>query len=396
VNANIRADMVEASAFPALVQRYGVRGVPLTVIDGRPAFEGALPAMAAVMEILKIVDPAKHARVDAKLRERGDESKVTEAKPGLPFDVIIVGAGPAAMAAALYAMRKSRRVGLIGETAGGQINNTALIENYPGTTQISGSELAQLFRHHLETYPVAERLHTKVTAITARDGMFQVVTQNRMVFEARCVIYAAGKRYRRLGVPGEERFVGRGISFCGTCDAPLYRDKVAAVVGGGNSAFTAARDLISYAREIHVVHMLDEFQADAALVEEVRKAPHVSLHMKSEVREFLGSDRLSGLRISADGGSRRFDLSVDGVFLEIGLVPNTEPLKALLKLNRHGEVPVDREQATEIPGLFAAGDATDEPDKQIVIAVGSGARAALAADRFLSRQELGTKTNIAA
>jgi NADH-dependent peroxiredoxin subunit F len=246
-----------------------------------------------------------------------------------------------------------------------------------------------LFRDHVEAYRVAERLYSTVTAVGTSHGMLQVTPADGIPYEARSVIYAAGNEYRRLGVPKEDCFIGKGISFCATCDAPLFRGKAVAVVGGGNSAFTAARDLANCAAKIHIVHMLDEFHADPALVAEVKKAPNVTFHKNAEVRELLGRDRLSGIRVSASDGKERYDLLVDGVFLEIGLVPNSDPVKNLLKLNAQGEIPVGRDQTTGVPGLFTAGDVTDEPDKQIVIAAGAGARAALSADGFLSRQRLG-------
>jgi NADH-dependent peroxiredoxin subunit F len=384
LNDNVRADMVEAAEFPTLVQRYQVHGVPRTVINGRPAFEGALLPASAMLEILKEADPEAYERVNAMLREARGERRAVEATPAREYDVIVVGAGPAGLTAALYAVRKGRHVALIGKQAGGQLNDTAAVENYPGFVHVEGRELAQLFRNHMEAYPVAERCHTAVTRVRQSGAVFEIETEDARTYRAKTVIYAAGKQYRRLGVPGEERFIGRGIAFCATCDAPLYRDKRVAVVGGGNSAFTAARDLLNYASEIHLIHILDVFQADSVLVEEVRKSSRVTFHLRTEVREFLGDKTLAGVRVASVDGKERYDLPVDGVFLEIGLAPNTGPVKELIKLNAAGEIPVGRDQSTQVPGLFAAGDATDEVEKQIVVAAGAGARAALAADRYLA------------
>ncbi len=381
---DIQADMIDAAEFPTLVQRYQVQGVPLTVIKKRRGFEGALPAESAMMEILKRVDPDTYEQIETAAREARGERQARAARPGALYDVIVVGAGPAGLTAALYATRKGRQVLLIGKKAGGQVNDTALVENYPGFVRIAGTELAQALRHHAEAYPVAERCHTFVTTVRRANGIFEVVTENDQTYRGRCLIYAAGKQYRRLGVPGEERFLGHGVGFCATCDAPLYAGKRVAVVGGGNSAFTAVRDLLPFAREIHLIHMLDGFQADPVLVEEVERSPKVKFHLKAAVRAFLGDLALSGARIVARDGAQRYDLAVEGVFLEIGLVPNTGPLKGLVTLNGAGEVPVLREQTTDVPGLFAAGDVTDETDKQIVIAAGGGARAALAAERYLA------------
>lgn len=384
LSEQVRGDMVDAAEFPALANRYRVRGVPLTVVNGRPAFEGALPAGQAIMEIMRIADPDEYERLDALARAARGERQALEARSDEVYDVVVVGAGPAGIAAALYAVRKGRHVALIGKKAGGQVNDTAVIENYPGLVRIGGAELAQQLRVHLEAYPVAERCRTEVTEIRRVGEIFEAVTADGTRYRGHALIYAAGKQYRRLGVPGEERLLGRGIAFCATCDAPLYRDKRVAVVGGGNSALTAVRDLLPYAREIHVIHLLDRLQADAVLIEEVRHAPSVHFHFNTEVREFLGDTELHGLRLNATDGEQPRDLAVEGVFLEIGLVPNSRPLAGLVPLNAAGEVPVNRDQSTAVPGLFAAGDVTDEPDKQIVIAAGSGARAALAAERYLA------------
>ena len=391
VNAGIRADMIDAAEFPALTQRYEVQGVPRTVVNERPAFEGALPPPAAVMEILKLADPQTYEVVDAALRTAQGQRKATEAGAEHEYDLLVVGAGPAAMAAALYTVRKGRRVAVLGAHPGGQITDTAIVENYLGMMEIGGSELAEMFRHHLESYPVAERMHARVTEVRRSGVAFEVQADDGAIYHARSVVYAAGKQYRRLNVPGESRFIGHGIAFCATCDAPLFKDKPVAVVGGGNSALTAVRDLRGYAREIHLIHMLDQFQADQVLVDEVRAAPNVTVHMHMEVREFLGKEALSGVRLASVDGEERYDLRVDGVFLAVGLVPNTKPVSRLLDLNSAGEIPVGRDQSTVVPGLFAAGDVTDQRDKQVTIAVGDGAQAALSADRFLARQQTAGK-----
>lgn len=383
-NENVRADMVDSAEFPTLVERYHVQGVPRTVINGRAAFEGALQPTAAALEILKEIDPAEYERFDAALREARGERRAVEASPEERYDLIVIGAGAAGLSAALYAVRKGRRVLLIGKKAGGQINDTASVENYLGMAQIGGRELAETFRDHVETYPVAERCHTSVEEVRRSGDGFEVSTEHGQTFRGRALVYAAGKQYRTLGVPGEERFLGRGIAFCATCDAPLFREKRVAIVGGGNSAMTAARDLRAYAKEIHIVQNLDRLTADPVLVREVEAADNVQLHLAMQVREFLGDEQLRGVRVSSADGEKRYDLSVEGVFLEIGLVPNTAPVRALVELDTSGEIPVQRDQSTSVPGLFAAGDATDEPQKQIVIAAGDGARAALSADAYLA------------
>ncbi|MGD0979209.1 MAG: FAD-dependent oxidoreductase [Candidatus Bathyarchaeia archaeon] len=392
VNQNIRADMVEASEFPQLAQRYNVTGVPKIIINEAHSFEGAIPAGTVYMEILKAVSPEEYERLEEAIREIQGIRKSGLAEEKHEYEVIIVGGGPAAMSAAIYSARKGLDVALIAKRLGGQIEYTATIENYLGMPNVSGADLAQTFRGHLENYPIAEALGSDVVIIRKTDDRFDVLTDDDRQFRARSVIYCAGKEYDRLGVPGEEQFIGKGIGFCATCDAPLYRDKHVAVVGGGNSAFTSARDLLSFASEVHLIHRRKEFKADTALVQEVLKVKNLTVHTDTVVRSFLGQDKLTGVRLESVDGKDRLDLNVEGVFLEIGLNPNTSPLKALVELNERGEVPVGKDQSTTIKGLFAAGDVTDVEEKQISIAVGQGALAALAAHKYLVQNHLTNST----
>ncbi|MBN2040315.1 MAG: FAD-dependent oxidoreductase [Spirochaetes bacterium] len=382
-----QGDMVDVSEFPQLISRYDVHGVPLTIVNGKRGFEGALEPDQAILNIIKISDPEIYEILETQIREAEGVKKTKEVSKNELYDVIVVGAGPSGLSAALYSQRKGRITALIGKEAGGQINDTAVIENYPGVASIGGPELAQAMRQHVEIYPVSERCHTQVDSIMVKKNIFHVHTEDKQIYKSRSVIFCAGKRYKRLNVAGEERFIGRGIAWCATCDAPLYTGKRVAVIGGGNSAFTAARDLLRYASQITMIHVLDGFQADKVLVEEIiqaKKSGKVKIYLKSQVREFLGKDKLEGVRIASDEGQAVTDVAVDGVFLEIGLEPNSAAVTNLITLNENGEVPVNKDQSTEIPGFFSAGDVTDEPDKQIVIAAGAGAKAALSADRYLN------------
>jgi glutaredoxin-like protein len=381
-NDNIRADMIESSEFPQLVQRYRVSGVPRTVVNETPAFEGAFPAVDALLRILKVVKPDVYNRLDEEMRQERGERYVSEISEDHLYDILIIGAGPAAMSAAIYAIRKGLDIALIGEHIGGQITDTASIENWLGIPSISGEDITVQFRNHAERYAMGELLNVKVLSVERQPEGFSVKASNDKIYRSRSIIYCAGKEYRRLGVPGEQRFQGNGIAFCATCDAPLYLDKRVAVVGGGNSAFTAARDLLHYAREIHIINIQDTFQADPVLLNAVSQARQVHLHPATHVKEFLGEEMLSGIRLESLDG-KLLDLPIDGAFLEIGLEPNTAPVKNLLPLNKLGEIPVNKDQSTLVPGFFAAGDVTDETEKQIVVAAGAGAKAALAAARYI-------------
>ncbi len=381
VNDKIRSDMIESSEYPQLVQRYGVSGVPKTIINETHSFEGAIQAEAFFLELLKAVEPEQYRRLDETIREAQGLRRVGRAEEGHTYEILVVGGGPAGMNAALYSSRKGLEVALVTKNLGGQI--TASVENYLGLGEAPGVDVIDVFMRHLEAHRIAEVTGVEVTRVEATDRGFRVTTLEGRVYEGQALIYCAGKEYKRLKVPGEAQFIGRGIGFCATCDAPLLTGKRVAVVGGGNSAFTAARDLLRFASEVHLIHRGDEFKADEQLVQEVTSAKNLIIHRSANVKAFLGKEKLTGVRISASGGESGEDLLVDGIFLEIGMIPNSDPLKGLVELNERGEIPVKLDMSTTFPGLFAAGDVTESKDKQIAIAVGQGAQAALSAYKYL-------------
>jgi len=393
VNSNISADMIEGSEFPHLVQKYKVTGVPTTIINETHVLEGATPSAVVYLEILKAVDPEEYNKLQEAIREAQGRRKVRRVEIDNEYEVLIIGGGPAALSAALYAARKDLDVALVAGKLGGQIAYTANIDNYLGLPATSGTDMVERFRDHAESYPVAEELGATLSSLKKLDNVFEATMEDGRRLKALTVIYCAGKEYGRLNVPGEDRFIGRGIGFCATCDAPLYRDKKVAVIGGGNSAFTAARDLIDFASEIHLIHRRKEFRADPPLVEEVLKAKNVTVHTPVMVLAFEGKDKLTRIRLTSVNDSRKYDLDIDGVFLGIGLTPNTKPLEGLIALNKSHEVPVNKDQSTEIEGLFAAGDVTDVEEKQVSIAVGQGALAAISAHKYLVKNRL-TKSKI--
>ena len=383
VNDGIRSDMVEGSQFPDLVGRYQVEGVPRTTV-----LDGAHPEGVFYLTVLQAADPEEYRRIEAAMRDMQGVRKVSPLEESKVYDVLIVGGGPAAMSAALYAARKNLDVGLMAERIGGQMTYTARIENYLGFPGVGGNELLQRFQFHVESYPISELLDAKVTAVEQAGQGFAVHTDDGRKFSSHTVIYCAGKEYTRLGVPNEERFIGHGIAFCATCDAPLYAGRRVAVVGGANSAFTAVRDLVAFAKEIHLIHRRDTFRADAALVEEIQDHPTVTFHTPYRVVSFSGDERLAGVEIQSVDGREPEALEVDGVFLEIGLSPNTEPVADTVPLNDRGEVLVNPDRSTGLSGFFAAGDVTEVAEKQISVAVGDGALAALSAYKYLVDKKL--------
>lgn len=388
VNDRITADMVESSEFPQVVKLYEVFGVPKTVINETHAIDGAVPAVTVYMEILKAVDPGVYRQIDEMIRESDGTRKARKVDPSHSYEVLIVGAGPAAMSAALYAARKGLDVAMIAATIGGQMTYTGRVDNYLGFPSVSGSDLAEVFRKHMERYPVSEAFGSSVIDVGKDGESFTVSTKDGRRFMGKAVIYCAGKEYRKLGVPNEDRFIGKGIAFCANCDAPLYQDKRVAVVGGGNSAFTSARDLIRFAREVHLVHRRADFTADDLLVKQVLGSEKVEVHTPMKVESFLGEDKLTGIRLASLGGKEGIDLQVEGVFLEIGLSPNSVPIRGLVETNEIGEVMAGKDQSTKTPGLFVAGDVTDVVEKQISVSVGQGAVAAISAYEYLSQKGL--------
>jgi alkyl hydroperoxide reductase subunit F len=365
-----------------------VATTPKTIINDVHSFEGTILPGAFYLEILKTVNPEEYRRIEQTMGEMQGTRKVKTVDENHLYELIVVGGGPAAMSAAIFGARKGLDVALVAETLGGQITNTARIENYLGFPAIEGNNLAEIFRVHMEGFPISEVLGTKVMSVKNHDNRFTVVTEDKRSLSASALIYCAGKEYRRLGIPGEDRFVGKGIAFCATCDAPLYLNKRVAIVGGGNSAFTSARDLLSFASEVHIIHRRREFRADPELVNEVLATKNVTLHVPMIVRSFLGKDRLSGVRLESEDGKDRYDINVDGVFLEVGLTPNTAPLRDILTLNENGEVIAGKDMSTAVPGLYAAGDVTDTEEKQVCIAVGQGALAAIAAHKYLAKERM--------
>jgi alkyl hydroperoxide reductase subunit F len=391
LNDQIRADMIESSQFLDLAEQYQVETVPKTIINETTALEGAQPAFTFYLAILQAVNPEAYRQIEATVREMEGVRNVVPLEEGRVYDLIIIGGGPAALSAALYAARKKLSVGLVAERMGGQLTYTAQIDNYLGLPGVGGDELMRMFQDHAELYPLAELAGVPVTAVVEAPEGFVVLTDDGRALTAQAIIYCAGKEYNRLGVPNEERFMGHGIAFCATCDAPLYSGRRVAVVGGANSALTAARDLLSFASVVHLIHRRETFTADATLLEEIEGDPRIRVHTPCQVRAFVGDERLTGVEIASREDGQTQILEVDGVFLEIGLSPNSDPVSALVTLNERGEIPVHADGSTELPGFFAAGDVTDVPEKQIAIAVGQGALAALSAYEYLVERGLVTR-----
>lgn len=301
------------------------------------------------------------------------------------YDLVIIGMGPAGLTAAVYAARKKLSTLLVGKQYGGQMAWASGVENYIGFQYITGPELLSKFEDHVKQYPV-ERVEAEVVKLTRENGHFITRTAGGEEFHSRAVIVASGKAPRRLNAPGERELTGRGVSYCAVCDAPLFAGMDVAVVGGGNSALTAAYDLIKIAKQVYVVS-LAEWTADPILVDKVKNAPNLTKLVGYETVRIEGNERVTGITLrSLDGRKEEKKIPVQGVFIEIGTVPSTHFVEGLLELNEKGEIKVDCDCSTSVPGAFAAGDVSSIPEKQIIVAAGEGAKAALGAYRYLLNQ----------
>ncbi|MDP3727743.1 MAG: FAD-dependent oxidoreductase [bacterium] len=308
------------------------------------------------------------------------------------YDLIIIGGGPAAVGAGVYAARKKLKTLLITESFGGQSITSNSIGNWIGDQSISGFDLAKKLEEHVRAQQSVEiKMPERVTAVREipcadlkRSCDFEVETNTGSRYQSKAVIATSGSRRRRLGVPGEDKFEGRGVAYCSTCDAPIFAGKRVAVVGGGNAGLEAVMDLFPYATEIYLLHRGDQLKGDPVTQEEIRRNPKVSIILNAETQEVLGEQFVTGLRYKEAKTGEIKKLDVDGVFVEIGAVPNSEMVKGVVELNPYGEVVIDhRTSATSKSGIFAAGDVTDELYKQNNISVGDGITAALSAYAYL-------------
>jgi thioredoxin reductase (NADPH) len=300
-------------------------------------------------------------------------------------DVAIVGAGPAGLAAALYAARgRANTVVFESGLPGGQIVTTDWVENYPGFPGgINGAELGDLMTKQAEEHGAVIRTFSPVSSIVPSDGRF-IITSDQEEFEADTVIIATGAVPRKLGVPGEAEFTGRGVSWCATCDAPLYKGKRVAVIGGGDAAVEEATFLTKFAAEVHLIHRRNEYRATRCLQERCRANPKIEEHLSRVPAEIVGADgKVAGVRLTATDGAPEEYLELDGVFIFVGVHPMNELAEGLVDLTHTGYIKIDHDGHTNVPGLFAAGDVTNSELKQVVTAAAKGASAAFEALRYL-------------
>jgi alkyl hydroperoxide reductase subunit F len=301
------------------------------------------------------------------------------------YDLIIIGAGPAGITAAVYAARKQMNFCVISKDIGGQAAWSGDIENYTGYQFISGPELAAKFEEHLRQYKIDLKESEGVVSLTRKDKAIMVVKTDKGEYESRTVIIASGKKSKELGVPGEKEFKNKGVTYCATCDGPLFSGKDVAVIGGGNSALDAALQMVRLAKHTYLINSFPAITGDAVMREKVASSQTISILNSAEIVAIEGDKFVNALRIRREGAEER--LSLQGIFVEIGLIPNSDFAKEI-KTNDYGEIKIDCRNQTNIPGVFAAGDVTNVPEKQIIIAAGEGAKACLSAFRYLAQQKV--------
>ncbi|MFT3663920.1 alkyl hydroperoxide reductase subunit F [Piscinibacter sp.] len=373
LNPKIRHVAIDGGLFEAEVNDRKIMAVPTVFLNGQPFGSGRME----IVEILAKIDTGAAARDAARLAKKD------------VFDVLIVGGGPAGAAAAVYAARKGIKTGIVAERFGGQTLDTLGIENFISVLETQGPKFAAALEAHARHYDVdimnGQRVE-KLEPAPQGGGAATVTLSNGAQLEGRTVILATGARWRNVNVPGEAEYRNKGVAYCPHCDGPLFKGKKVAVIGGGNSGVEAAIDLAGVVEHVTLVEFADQLKADAVLVDKLRSLPNVAIHVNAQTTEITGDgQKVVGLRFKdrATGAEHTVDLA--GVFVQIGLVPNTEWLKGTLELSRYGEIVVDARGATSVPGVFAAGDATTVPYKQIIIAAGDGAKAALSAFDHLIR-----------
>ena len=300
------------------------------------------------------------------------------------YDLMIIGGGPAGLAAGVYAARKQLKTLLLSGDTGGQINTTLGIENYLGYQFIEGPELINKFLTQVEQFPIDQKIGDKIRQLKKIKNGFEAITEDGDKYQSKAVVFATGKKPRKLNVPGETELTGRGVSYCAICDGPVFAGQKVAVVGGGNSALEAVLDLLKIARHVNLVSMTP-LTGDPVLSNQLKGARKLTVFLEHETTEVKGKELVEGITIKDLKSGKGKELEVGGVFIEIGLVPNSDAVKGLVKLNKSGEIIVTPRNETSVAGLYAAGDVTDVPEKQIIVAAGEGAKAALQAHRYLQR-----------
>ncbi|HLR75670.1 MAG TPA: alkyl hydroperoxide reductase subunit F [Virgibacillus sp.] len=367
LNPNITHTMIDGAVFKDEAESKQVMAVPTVFLNGESFGSGRM----SLEEIL------------AKLGSGPDASEFEDKDP---FDVLVVGGGPAGASAAIYAARKGLRTGIVAERFGGQVNDTAGIENFISVKKTEGPQFVANLKEHVDDYDIDVMNLQQANGLEKKD-LIEIELENGAVLEGKSVILATGARWRQLGVPGEEEFRNKGVAYCPHCDGPIFEGKHVAVIGGGNSGVEAAIDLAGIVKHVTVFEYGAELNADSVLQDRLRSLPNVTVLTNAQTKEITGTDSVNGITYIDRETEEEKHVELAGVFVQIGLIPNTDWLGESVKRNKFGEIEVNRNGETNVPGVFAAGDCTDERNKQIIISMGAGANASLNAFNYLIRNE---------
>lgn len=373
LNPNIRNVSIDGALFQDEVERRQIMAVPSIYLNGEVFASGRMDAK----EILAKIDTGASNR-DAEKMSAKDA-----------FDVLVVGGGPAGAAAAIYAARKGIRTAIAAERFGGQVLDTMAIENFISVKETEGPKLVRALEEHVKEYEVDVMNLQRASALvpaSSEGGLHEVKFENGASLKAKTVILSTGARWREMGVPGEQEYKAKGVCFCPHCDGPLFKGKRVAVIGGGNSGVEAAIDLAGIVAHVTLLEFADTLRADAVLQKKLNSLPNVTVIKSAQTTEVKGDgQKVNGLVYKDRTTEELHTVELEGIFVQIGLLPNSDWLKGSVELNRFGEIIVDAKGATNIPGVFAAGDVTTVPYKQIVIAMGEGSKASLSAFDHLIR-----------
>ena len=386
INPKIKATMIDGAAFQQEVTDRNIMAVPSVYVNGEVFAQGRI----SLSEILKKLDTGS-----AEKEAKALANKET-------YDVLVVGGGPAGAAAAIYAARKGIRTGIVADRFGGQVMDTMAIENFISVKATQGPKLAASLEEHVKEYDVdvmvGQRASDILSAEESKDGLVHVTLENGAVLTSRSVIVSTGARWREMNVPGEQEYRNKGVAYCPHCDGPLFKGKPTAVIGGGNSGIEAAIDLAGIVEHVTVLEFSDTLRADQVLIDKANSLPNVEIIKMAQTTEVLGDGtRVVGLKYKDRNTDEIKQVNVAGIFVQIGLVPNTEWLKETsVELSPRGEIEIGAHGNTSADGIFAAGDVTTVPYKQIIIAMGEGAKASLGAFDYLIRTPVTTKVEVAA
>ena len=364
LNPRIHHGMVDGAIYQDEVEALKIQGVPAVFADGK----------------LLHVGRGEFGELLNKLEAQYGIEENNLDKEEKSYDVLVLGGGPAGSAAAIYSARKGLNVAIIAERIGGQVKETVGIENLISVPETTGSQLADNLRTHIQRYPIDLLEHRRIEKVELIDNKKILSTANGEKFSAPAVIVATGASWRKLNVPGESEYIGRGVAFCPHCDGPFYKGKHVAVVGGGNSGIEAAIDLAGICSKVTVLEFLDNLKADQVLQEKLRSLPNVEVFVSSQTLEVIGNgDKVTGILVKNRVTEETRTIELDGIFVQIGLMPNSGIFHGLIDTNRPGEIVIDAHCRTNVPGIYAAGDVSTVPYKPIIIAMGEGAKAALSA-----------------